>query len=107
MSQGDVELVERLKQLEARLRDNDNSTAQLKQVTRELKLVVQDLDKTMAIQIEKQAHLFYRIEHLQKEIELLEESGEKTKGKQQDLVEKALMIFLGALLTYVFSIAGE
>lgn len=107
MSQEELNVVSRLKQIEAHLKDHDSSTEQLKEVTRELKLVVQDLDKSMAIQTEKQAHLFYRIEHLQKQVELLEASGEKSKGRQQDLIEKALMAFLGALLTYVFSIAGK
>ncbi len=102
-----LEIIHKLKSIEATLHDHENSTKQLRQVVNDLKEVVKDLDKSMAIQSEKQSHLFYRIEQLQKEIEILESSGEKSRSRQQDLIEKALMVFLGGLITYIYSLAGK
>jgi len=107
MSHMENELIHKLKHIELVLQDHDNTAEQLKKVTDELKSVVQDLDKTIAIHSEKQSHLFYRIEQLQRQIEALEVSGEKETGRQRDLIEKALMAFLGALITYIFSLAGK
>lgn len=106
MSQ-DVDIINKLLRIEAALQKEESNTKQLKQVVQEIKDVVKDLDRTVAVHSEKHAHLFYRIEQLQREIESLEASGEKTKSRHQDLVEKALMAFLGSLLTYVYSLAGS
>jgi chromosome segregation ATPase len=100
-----LELIQKLKHIELVVQDHETGTSNLKQVVTDLKDIVQDLDKSMAIQIEKQSHLFYRIEQLQKEIEALEENGEKTNNRQRDLIEKALMAFLGGLITYIFSLS--
>lgn len=105
MSHKEHELIHKLKDIESVLQDHDNTAEQLTQIVNELKSVVQDLDKTLAIQTEKQSHLFYRIEQLQQQIKVLESSGEKETGRQRDLIEKALMAFLGALITYIFSLA--
>lgn len=99
------EIISKLKHIELVLQNNVTDTEQLKEVVSELKEVVSDLDKHAAIQSEKQSHLYYRIEQLQRQIEVLEASGEKTNDKQRDLVEKALMAFLGGLITYIFSLA--
>ncbi len=104
MSYEESNLIHKLKTIEGMLQDQDNNTEQLKDVINELRAVVQDLDKNMAIQSEKQSHLYYRVEQLQKEIEVLEASGEKINNRQRDLIEKALMAFLGGLITYIFSI---
>jgi chromosome segregation ATPase len=100
------ELINKLKEIENKLQDQDTDTMELKGVVNELKSIVQSLDKDMAIQLEKQSHLFYRVEQLQREIELLEEKGVKSSDKQRALVENALMAFLGGLITYVFSLIG-
>ncbi|AMQ66585.1 hemolysin [Bacillus phage Shbh1] len=98
-------IIHKLKHIELILQDHENNTTKLKKVVQELKDIVQDLDKTMAIQEEKQSHLFYRIEQLQKQIEMLEKSGEKSSDRHRDLVEKALMVFLGGLITYILSLS--
>jgi chromosome segregation ATPase len=100
------ELINKLREIENKLQDQATDTVELKGVVTELKLIVQSLDKDMAIQLEKQSHLFYRVEQLQREIELLEEKGVKSSDKQRALVENALMAFLGGLITYVFSLIG-
>lgn len=101
------ELIHKLKHIEHVLQSHDNNMGSLMEVVEELKEIVQELDKVMAIQSEKQSHLFYRVEQLQKEIEMLEKSGEKTNDRQRDLVEKALMAFIGGLITYVFSLSNK
>jgi chromosome segregation ATPase len=100
------ELINKLREIENKLQDQATDTVELKGVVTELKSIVQSLDKDMAIQLEKQSHLFYRVEQLQREIELLEEKGVKSSDKQRALVENALMAFLGGLITYVFSLIG-
>lgn len=99
------EVILKLQEIESVLQDQDNTTKDLKSVVNDLKSIVQALDKDAAIQAEKQSHLFYRIEQLQRELETLEGRGEKGTDRQRDLVEKALMALLGGLLTYIFSLA--
>lgn len=107
MSNEEVNILYKLRKIEALVEEQDNNTAQLRIIVDELKSVVQDLDKTIAIQSEKHSHMNYRVEQLQKELELLEASGDKTRSKQQDLVEKALMVFLGGLITFIFNLASK
>ena len=107
VSYEEKDVIQKLKKIEAALQDHENGTSQLMQVIEELKNVVKDLDKDMAIQSEKQSHLFYRIEQLKKELEEFEQTGEKSDTRQRDLIEKALIAFLGGLITYIFSIANN
>jgi chromosome segregation ATPase len=100
------ELIQKLREIENTIQDQETDTVELKGVVNELKSIVQSLDKDMAIQLEKQSHLSYRVEQLQREIELLEEKGVKSGDRQRALVENALMAFLGGLITYVFSLVG-
>lgn len=104
MSNEQQELILKLQTIEAALQEQDQDALELKTVVNELKNIVRDLDKGMAIQSEKQSHLFYRVEQLQKEIEIIEASGDRTQDKQRDLVEKALMIVLGGLISYLLGI---
>lgn len=99
------ELINKLRHIEVILQNQKTDTEKLKEVVSELKAVVSDLDKNAAIQSEKQSHLYYRVEQLQKQIESLEASGEKTDDRQRDLIEKALMLFIGGLISYLFSLA--
>ncbi|QIW88659.1 hypothetical protein P59_061 [Bacillus phage P59] len=106
MTYQNSELIHKLREIENTIQDQETDTVELRVVVNELKLIVQSLDKDMAIQLEKQSHLFYRVEQLQREIELLEQKGVKSSDKQRALVENALMAFLGGLITYVFSLIG-
>ena len=99
------EVILKLQEIESVLQDQENSAKELKSVIEELKKIVQALDKDMAIYAEKQSHLIYRIEQLQREIEVLEGKGEKGNDRQRDLVEKALFALLGGLITYMYSLA--
>ncbi|QQO40627.1 hypothetical protein 015DV002_190 [Bacillus phage 015DV002] len=101
------EIMQKLKEIENTLQNHKTETVELKNVVNDLRDIVQSLDKDMAIHSEKQSHLFYRIEQMQREIELLDEKGEKGSDKQRDIVEKALMAFLGGLITYIFNTMGK
>ncbi|MNP71378.1 hypothetical protein D3C76_1677580 [compost metagenome] len=79
----------------------------MKHIVDELKDIVQDLDKDMAIQAEKQSHLFFRIEQLQGELKALEARGEKGSDRQRALVENALMVVLGGLISYLFGLISK
>lgn len=98
------ELILKLQEIETVLQDQENSTVELKHVVDELKGIVQNLDKDMAIQAEKQSHLIFRIEQLQSELKILETKSEKGNDKQRTLIENALMAVLGGLITYIFSL---
>lgn len=100
------EVIQKLIHIENTLQDHEADYSELKSVVSELKNIVQSLDKDMAIQAEKQSHLYFRVEQLQKQIELLEAKGTKTSDKQRALIENALMAFLGGLITYLFSLIG-
>ncbi|AFQ96311.1 putative membrane protein [Bacillus phage vB_BceM_Bc431v3] len=97
----------KLQEIESTLQDQEQSTVELKTVVDELRGIVKDIDKNMAISEEKQSHLFYRIEHLEQELEELEEKGEKGTDRQQKLIENALMVILGGLISYIFSLASK
>ncbi|OLF87090.1 hypothetical protein SP3_00168 [Bacillus phage fHSPT3] len=101
------EIMQKLKEIENTLQNHKTDTVELRNVVNDLRDIVQSLDKDMAIHSEKQSHLFYRIEQMQREIELLDEKGEKGNDKQRDIVEKALMAFLGGLITYIFNTMGK
>ncbi|AHJ87575.1 hypothetical protein Bp8pC_145 [Bacillus phage Bp8p-C] len=102
------ELIERLRSIEGKIQDQETDTTELRGVVDELKNIVFSLDKDIAIQQEKQSHLYYKMEQLQKELELLESAGDRKSDKQRELIEKALMAFLGGLITYLFSmISGK
>lgn len=106
MTYQNSDIIERLKGLEDTIQNQENDATELKGVVSELKTIVQSLDKDVAIQVEKQSHLYFRIEQLQKEIELLEAKGVQSSDKQRALVENALMAFLGGLITYIFGLLG-
>lgn len=98
------DVINRLRHIELILQNHENDKEQLKEVVAELREVVIDLDKNAAIYSEKQSHLVFRVEQLQRQIDSLEVSGAKTNDRQRDLIEKALMAFLGGLITYLFSL---
>lgn len=101
------EVILKLQEIETVLQDQENSATELKRVVDELKGIVQNLDKDMAIQAEKQAHLLFRIEQLQREVQVLETKSEKGTDKQRQLVENALMAVLGGLIAYIFKIGAS
>lgn len=101
------EIMQKLKEIENTLQNHKTDTVELRNVVNDLRDIVQSLDKDMAIHSEKQSHLFYRIEQMQREIELLDEKGEKGNDRQRDIIEKALMAFLGGLITYIFNTMGK
>lgn len=100
------QVILKLQEIETVLQDQENSAAELKDVIDELKGIVQNLDKDMAIQAEKQSHLLFRIEQLQRELQVLESRSEKGSDKQRALIENVLMAVIGGLITYIFSLAG-
>lgn len=100
------ELIQKLQAIEAMLQNQEINQTELERVVEELKNIVQSLDKEVAIQAEKQSHLYYIVEKLQKEVELLEQKDVKTNDKQRTLIENMLMAFLGGLITYIFSTMG-
>lgn len=104
MTENNIELIEKLQAIEYALQQDRQSSAELRSVVNSLRSIVQSLDKDVAIQSEKISHLVYRIEQLQLELTAIEAKGDKNSDKHRQLVENALMAFLGGLITYVFSL---
>jgi chromosome segregation ATPase len=97
------EIMDRLKRVEQALQDSKVSDKKLKSVVNDLRDIIQALDKDHAIHAEKFSHLYYRVEAIDKELSKIEGKGDKTNEKQRDLMENALMVILGGVLTYMFS----
>lgn len=104
-TENDKNIGYRLKSIEQKLQQSDNDSESLRQVVNDLKDIVQSMDKEFAIHSEKQSHLFFRIEQIQKEVESVGGKGDKTSEKHRDLLENALMVILGGVIAYLFSMA--
>lgn len=101
------EVILKLQEIESVLQDQVNSTKELEDVVTELKSIVTDLDKKSAVDETNQSHLKYRIEVLEQELKALEQKGEKGTDKQRALVENALMVILGGVIAYLFSLPNN
>lgn len=100
------EVMAKLQKIESVIQDQESDTTELKQVVDELKGIVQNLDKNMAIQAEKQAHLLSRIDYLQGQIQVLENQKDKGNDNQRQLIENTLMAILGGIIAYIFNLGG-
>lgn len=100
------EVMAKLQKIESVIQDQESDITELNQVVDELKGIVQNLDKNMAIQAEKQAHLLSRIEQLQDQIHVLENQNDKGNDNQRQLIENTLMALLGGLIAYIFNLGG-
>lgn len=103
----EIDIIYRLKDIERSIRSQNNTTDELRKIVDELKNIIADMDKSISIQEEKQTMLNYKIKQLQKEVELLDESGERAKSRNQDLVEKTLFVFLGGIVTFLFNMMSK
>lgn len=100
------EVMAKLQKIESVIQDQESDTTELKQVVDELKGIVQNLDKSMAVQAEKQAHLLSRIDYLQGQIQVLENQNDKGNDNQRQLIENTLMAILGGIIAYIFNLGG-
>ncbi|AGT13639.1 hypothetical protein TROLL_69 [Bacillus phage Troll] len=97
----------RLKEIENVLKEHAEESEDMKKVLEELQAIVRDIDKNAAINEEKQSNLIYRIDLLHQKLATLETRGEKGTDKQRALVENALMVVLGGILSYIFSLSQK
>ncbi|AEW47504.1 hemolysin [Bacillus phage B4] len=97
----------RLKEIENVLKEHAEESEDIRKVLEEIQDIVRDIDKNAAINEEKQSHLFYRIDLLQQKLTTLETRGEKGTDKQRALVENALMVVLGGIISYIFSLSQK
>lgn len=104
-TENDKNIKYKLQIIEQKLQQSDSNSDVLKQVVSDLKDVVQSMDKEFAIHSEKQSHLFFRIEQIQKEVDSVGGKGDKTSEKHRDLLENALMVIVGGVLAYLLSMA--
>lgn len=112
------ELIHRLTTLEEKVQSGsltsekafsslDAERKELEKAINELKSIVQSLDKEMAINIEKQSHLYYQINQLEKAVSGLQGVDSREIDRKRDLVEKIFMAVLGATVTYIFSMLRQ
>lgn len=100
------EVMAKLQKIESVIQDQESDITELNRVVDELKDIVQDLDKNMAIQAEKQAHLLSRIDFLQGQIRVLEDQKDKGNDNQRQLIENTLIAILGGIIAYIFNLGG-
>lgn len=70
---------------------------------RQSKVLITSVDREQAIQVEKNANIFYQLGQLERRLEELEDQKDKSSEKNRDLIEKIFMLILGGAVTYIFS----
>lgn len=112
------EIIQRISALEERVQSGaltsekglsgiESEQRELEQAIKELKNIVQSLDKETAIQAEKQSHLYYQIVQLEKTVDSMKGDDSKEVARKRDLVEKIFMAVIGALVTYIFGLLRQ
>lgn len=64
---------------------------------------VKDLDKDVAIKQEKQAQIYIQIERLDEMIKDIKSTSTTKEDKKKDVVEKVLLLIIGAIVSFVFN----
>lgn len=112
------DIIRQLKELEESLQDNKSDYKDLKRVVDSLKDIVErvekgtagnkdvivSLDKDTALISEKLVFIFFRLEQLQKELESLDGQNTKQDDKSKARMENIIMLILGGVVTYFFSL---
>lgn len=97
---------------------NDTSTREIRQTMESLKryyselsedrneqeAIISSVDREQAIQVEKNTNIFYQLGQLEKRISELERTKDESSEKTKDMIEKIMMLVIGGLVTYVFSL---
>lgn len=71
---------------------------------RESEAIIASVDREQAIQVEKNTNIFYQLGQLEKRITELERNKDESSEKTKDMIEKIMMLVIGGLVTYVFSL---
>ena len=71
---------------------------------RESEAIIASVDREQAIQVEKNTNIFYQLGQLEKRITELERNKDVSSEKTKDMIEKIMMLVIGGLVTYVFSL---
>lgn len=64
---------------------------------------VKDLDKDIAIKQEKQTQIYIQIERLDEMIKDIKTTSTTKEDKKKDVVEKILLLIIGAIISFVFN----
>lgn len=97
---------------------NDTSTSEIRHTMESLKryyselsedrneqeAIISSVDREQAIQVEKNTNIFYQLGQLEKRISELERTKDESSEKTKDMIEKIMMLVIGGLVTYVFSL---
>ena len=97
---------------------NDSSTREIRHTMESLKryyselsedrneqeAIISSVDREQAIQVEKNTNIFYQLGQLEKRISELERTKDESSEKTKDMIEKIMMLVIGGLVTYVFSL---
>lgn len=82
--------------------DKDTYSNLEKEVS-ELRSMILNLDKDLAVTSEKQATIYIQLERLDEKIKELSESTKVKDDKKRDTTEKVLLLILGAILSFIFN----
>lgn len=82
--------------------DKDTYSNLEKEVS-ELRSMILNLDKDLAVTSEKQSTIYIQLESLDEKIKELSESTKVKDDKKRDTTEKVLLLILGAILSFIFN----
>lgn len=82
--------------------DRDTYTALEKEVD-ELRIMIMNLDKELALNSEKQQAVYIQLERLDEKIQDLATSTKFKDDKKRDTTEKVLLLILGAIISFIFN----
>lgn len=89
-----------LKLLEQRV---DILNKSVEETLRDLRAIVKDLDKDMAVYEEKQARLMYQIDQLEKNILALDNVNSKKKDNSDAFIRGILTALISSVIGYIVS----
>lgn len=78
--------------------------SELSEDRNEQEAIISSVDREQAIQVEKNTNIFYQLGQLEKRISELERTKDESSEKTKDMIEKIMMLVIGGLVTYVFSL---
>lgn len=82
--------------------DKDTYSNLEKEVS-ELRSMILNLYKDLAVTSEKQSTIYIQLERLDEKIKELSESTKVKDDKKRDTTEKVLLLILGAILSFIFN----
>lgn len=80
-----------------------NTFKELELEVSELRKLIVNIDKDVAVNSEKQSAIYIQLDRLDEKITELTKSTETKDTRKKDTTEKVLLLVLGAILSFIFN----